>query len=524
MTRYFNTGGPCRPELHYMLPPEQRLPGVRRLIDQQLYFVVHAPRQSGKTTALMSLAESLQAEGRHAALFTTCEAAQAAGRDVERGIATVIETLLQDAATDLPPDLRPPAPDDQLEPTTRLRDLLSRWAQSSRLPLVLFFDEIDALLDDVLIAVLRQLRSGYPKRPALFPSSIGLIGLRDVRDYKIRSGVRPEQETLGTSSPFNVKVESVTLRDFTLEEVAELYGQHTRETGQVFAPEAVAFAYELTRGQPWLVNALARQLVEVLVPDPTTVITPAHVDAAKEILILRRDTHLDSLVDRLREPRIRKVIEPILAGEHLADDVLNDDVAFVEDLGLVTAGRQGLEIANPIYREVIPRALTGILELNLAILRPSHLDAEGRLRFDLLLEDFRAFWCEHAEAFLSRAPYSEAAAQLVFMAFLHKVVNGGGFVDREYAVGRGRIDLCVRWPWAGGVDRWAVELKVWRDGDRIDPIERGLDQLTTYLERLGLETGTLIVFDARTQAPPLPNRVTVTEREQRGRRIAVLVL
>ncbi len=52
MARFFNTSGPCRPELNYMLPPLRRVPTVRGLIEQQKYFVLHAPRQAGKTTAL----------------------------------------------------------------------------------------------------------------------------------------------------------------------------------------------------------------------------------------------------------------------------------------------------------------------------------------------------------------------------------------------------------------------------------------------------------------------------------------
>jgi hypothetical protein len=145
------------------------------------------------------------------------------------------------------------------------------------------------------------------------------------------------------------------------------------------------------------------------------------------------------------------------------------------------------------------------------------------LRFDLLLYDFRAFWCEDAEPYLAQAPYSEAAAQLVFMAFLQKVVNGGGFIAPEYAVGSGRIDLCVRWPYAGGVERWAVELKVWRDG-RPDPLPQGLKQLGSYLDRLGLDRGTLIVFDGKKAAEQLPGRCAMEEAEWEGKKVAVLRL
>jgi len=179
------------------------------------------------------------------------------------------------------------------------------------------------------------------------------------------------------------------------------------------------------------------------------------------------------------------------------------------------------------YREIVPRVLTSIMELSLVLPRPSYVDAEGRLDFDQLLDDFRSFWIANAEAFLRQAPYSEAAALLVFMAFLHKITNGKGFVDREYAAGRGRVDLCVRWPLpTGEVQRWALELKVWRDttpraAGIPDPIEQGLVQLTSYLERLGLDRGYLIVFDTRSDLAPLPQRVTRQEAEHEGRSIVL---
>ncbi|HBL30785.1 MAG TPA: polyketide biosynthesis operon protein CyrO [Acidobacteria bacterium] len=519
--RFFNTAGPCDPSRHYMLPPERRLAGVRDLIDRQYYFVLHAPRQTGKTTCFAALAHTLTAEGRYTALHATCEKGQPAGGDIDRGVRAVLRDLAR-AAKSLPAELRP-APLEELagiEGESLLDAYLAAWSERSPRPVVLFLDEIDALYDETLLSVLRQLRAGYPHRPQRFPQSIALIGLRDVRDYRIH--LRPETESLGTSSPFNIKVESLTLRNFVAAEVAELYDQHTSETGQAFTAEAKDLAWELTRGQPWLVNALALQVVETVLPDRAQTIEPRHVDRAKEILIERRDTHLDSLVDRLREPRVRRVIEPILAGEMLSPDVLDDDIQFVEDLGLV-ARSAGLEIANPIYREIIPRALTNVVQRSLPLPQVAFVAPDGKLRRDVLLDEFRTFWCQHAEFFLERQPYTEAAAQLVFMAYLQRVVNGGGFIDREYAVGSGRIDLCVRWPFPGGVERWALELKVWRKG-RPDPLPEGLEQLSTYLDRLGLAEGTLILFDGRPESPPLPERCSRGELEHQGRRIGVVRL
>lgn len=517
--RFFNTAGPCDPKKHYMLPPERRLPGVRDLIDREFYFVIHAPRQSGKTTCFEELARGLTAEGRYTALHATCEKGQTAKSDVGRGVQAVLRDIEMEAA-ELSVELRPEPLDrlDSIEPENRLGAYLAAWCRRSSRPVVLFLDEIDALMDETLLSVLRQLRAGYSDRPERFPQSLALIGLRDVRDYHTR--VRPEADSLGTSSPFNIKVESLTLRNFTAEEVAELYEQHTAETGQVFTPEAKALAWELTRGQPWLVNALARQMVETVVPDPSKPVEAHHAERAREILIERRDTHLDSLIERLRETRVRNVIEPILAGELLEPDLLADDIRFVKDLGLIASGPAGLEIANPIYREVIPRALAWVTQETLPIPRAPFIAPDGSLRFEKILDDFRAFWCRHAEFYLTRQPYSEAAAQLVFMAWLQRIVNGGGFIEREYAVGSGRIDLCVRWPHPGGVDLWALELKVWRDG-RPDPLPEGLEQLSWYLERLGLDRGTLILFDGRSQAPPVPERCSKEDIEHGGRRITV---
>jgi hypothetical protein len=534
MTRRFNTAGICRPADHYMVPAEARLTELRPLVAGKAYFVLHAPRQSGKTTTARLLAEALTAEGGYAAVLASCKPGSVAGADVERGVRAVLHSLDGECRVQLAAELRPPPPEEvaDVAAEARLREHLGRWSERCPRPVVLFFDEIDALVDDTLLSVLDQLHAGYPSRPEHFPHALGLIGLRDVRDYKMirRDGL----QRVGSSSPFNVKSDSLTLRDFTAEEVAGLYEQHTADTGQVFSAAAKARAFALTRGQPWLTNALARQLVEKVVPDGKTAIEEPDVEVAKEILIRRRDTHLDSLIDRLREDRVRKVIEPILTGRRPEDDVFDDDIQFVKDLGLVSPGAGMLEIANPIYREIIPRALTSATEAFLPVRRGAYVGADGRLLWDEILDGFTAFWKSNAEWMLHRQPYSEAASQLVFSAWLHRVVNGGAEVearpagvpaiDREYAVGSGRVDLMVRWPLPeGGVQRFAVELKVRRDGDG-DPLEDGLEQLGEYLDRLGLDAGTLVLFDQREKAPPIAERCSRSEQQTDGRRITVLRL
>ncbi|HSN99978.1 MAG TPA: AAA family ATPase [Candidatus Nanopelagicales bacterium] len=513
MPRWFNTGGPCDPAKHYVLPALRRLPDVQPLIDRQSYFIVHAPRQTGKTTTVRALADELTREGRYAAL-TVSVALAAPVDDIGTGELAILQAFQTAAQEKLPEELRPP-PWPEAAPAARLMVALNRWATVCPRPLVLFIDEIDSLHDQMLLSVLRQLHTGYSTRPAHFPSTIVLIGLRHLRDYLITSQGR---DHLGTPSPFNVTVESLTLRNFTEEEVAELYQQHTDETGQRFEPEAVHRVFELTGGQPWLVNALARQLVEVLVTDRARAITADDVDRAREILIIRRDTHLDHLAERLREPRVRAVIEPILSGSVLGD-VPEDDRQYVIDLGLLRRRHGGgLEITNPIYREVIFRALSSGAQDSLPAIRPTWLRPDGRLDADALLAAFVAFWRRHGEALFATAPYHEIAPHLVLMAFLHRVVNGGGTLEREVAIGSGRMDLCLRY----GPDTLAMELKVWRDHEA-DPLREGLEQLDEYLAGLGLSSGWLVIFDRRGGQPPVQARTTTAQATSpAGRAITVI--
>lgn len=472
-----------------MLPALRRLPTVQGLIEQGRYFVLHAPRQVGKTTALGALAKELNEAGRHVAVLLSMETGAPFADDLLRAEGAILDDWRMDmrsqlgAATPLPP-----WPD--ASPGSRLSAALGALSAALPRPLVVFLDEIDALSGQTLLSVLRQLRSGYRRRPQHFPAALVLCGVRDVRDYKFAG---EGNERSHSASPFNIKDESLTLRAFTEAEVAELYAQHTKDTGQPFTTEATGRAFALSQGQPWLVNALARQAVEVLVPDRRTAVTAQAVDEAKELLIRRRDTHIDSLAERLREPRVRRIIEPILVGESLPMDVMNDDLLYARDLGLVTDQPQ-VRIANPIYQELIPRSLSYVMQSTMVAEAAWYLQPGGGLDMVLLLAAFQEFFAEHSEAWLGRFDYKEAGPHLMLMAFLQRVVNGGGSIAREFAVGSGRADLVVSF---GGA-RSVIELKV-RRGEGSE--REGIAQLSRYLDRLGEPEGYLVLFDRRAGVP-----------------------
>ena len=223
-------------------------------------------------------------------------------------------------------------------------------------------DEVDALVGDTLISVLRQLRSEYD-RPHHFPQSAVLCGVRDVRDYQIYSS--REGTHVRGGSAFNIKARSLRLGDFSEAELRELLAQHTAELGQAFEDGTTERIWALTCGQPWLVNAPAYEACfdRQAGRDRTQPIRVDAIDQARETLILRRVTHLDQLADKLREERVRRVILPMLAGSAVWD-YSTRDLEYVRDLGLVASGGT-VRIANPIYAEVIPRELTAVLQSGL---------------------------------------------------------------------------------------------------------------------------------------------------------------
>lgn len=241
MSRRFNVAGPCKPELHYMLPAA-RVPQARRLVADFNYFVIHAPRQTGKTTSMIALAQELIASGEYVAVLLSVEVGAAFNDDPGAAELAILSEWQRAAEVRLPPDLQPPVW-PPAEPGARIARALQAWAQAAPLPLVIFIDEIDALQNVTLISVLRQLRAGYNDRPTGFPAALALIGMRDVRDYKVASG---GSDRLNTASPFNIKTDSITLGSFNRDDVAALYQQHTDDTGQLFTPPAIDRAFYLT--------------------------------------------------------------------------------------------------------------------------------------------------------------------------------------------------------------------------------------------------------------------------------------
>jgi type II secretory pathway predicted ATPase ExeA len=514
LARYFNTEGPVRQDRHYQIPPLSRidLRHVERLIEAEKYFLLHAPRQTGKTSSLRELVDLLNWRGRHRALYVDAEAAKACKQDVACANLAVAQRIAVAVRIHLG--------DDRYERrlagmerggATLVYRLLMELSEADPKPMVVVLDEIDSLVGDSLLSILHQLRDGYAERPRRFPQSVILCGLRDVKDYQIET----------TGSPFNIRAESMRLGDFTRQQVEELYSQHTAETGQVFEPDAVDLVWDLTRGQPWLVNALAHEVTWYMpeAADPSVPITRELIERAKESIILKRATHIDQLMFRLREDRVRRVILPLLLGNDVRIGLQDDDASYCRDLGLIREGPDGVEIANPIYREVVPRCLTTGVQADLQGLhKPSwYIRPDQTLDIAALMRAFQQFFRENSESWSEQHDYKEAGPQLLLQAFLQRIVNGGGRIEREYGLGRRRTDLLVIWPHLGGTQRVVFELKSTQGPATPAALNQALDQTADYMDKCGTSEGHLVWFDRGQR--PWDDKIGHALHQHRGRDI-----
>ena len=510
--KFFNTAGPGIPEDHYMVDPLRRInyDEVRLLIEQKRYFILHAPRQTGKTTSLLAMVKKLNEEGIYRCFYMNVESAQVARNDVEKGMRAILSELGQKLMI----TLNDPEPYEWVSPILKndgalkaLSSMLTRVCAKLDKPLVLFIDEIDALVGDTLVSVLRQLRDAYASRPRFAPISVILCGVRDIHDYRIH---RSDGEIITGGSCFNIKAESLRLGDFSMSDIRELYLQHTEATGQFFEEDVYSKIWELTHGQPWLVNALANQATSK-VPEGRNrrnSITPDMIDEAANQLIISRVTHLSQLTDKLKELRVRRVLEAFFAGENWAEKPLSDDIQYVIDLGLLRVEDKNYIISNGIYREVLPRELSWVMEVGMSS-KPSHIwymNEDGKLDMSKLLREFQQFFRENSESWLERFDYKEAGFQLLLQAFLQRIVNGGGYVDREYALGRGRVDLLVRWRYPKCATRGeqieqriVLELKTIRERTPVPGriLPEGLEQTALYAGQCNASEAHLIICDER---------------------------
>jgi hypothetical protein len=176
--------------------------------------------------------------------------------------------------------------------------------------------------------------------------------------------------------------------------------------------------------------------------------------------------------------------------------------------------------ANPIYAEVIARTLSFNCQDEILLMKPDfeipRYLKNGRIDMDFLMRDFQQFWRDNSEILTKRFTYVEAAPHLTMMAFLQRVVNGGGQIHRDMAAGTGRLDLCLVYE----NEKYPIELKIRYD---TKTLEKGLEQTARYMESYGCNKGWLAIFDRR-KTVSWDDKLTMEDIVVDGKEITVVGL
>jgi hypothetical protein len=207
---------------------------------------------------------------------------------------------------------------------------------------------------------------------------------------------------------------------------------------------------------------------------------------------------------------VYRVISQLLASEEDKFDTSKyreSDLQYLADLGLITI-RPTIKISNRIYQEIIPRELTFSTQYSIANQEQSWYLTSGDtpnssyLNMPKLLKAFQQYFRENSESWIDQFEYREAGPQLLIQAFLQRIINGGGRINREYGLGRGRTDLAIEWPinseegLYGEIQRIIIELKIHHKKQKLESIiEQGIEQSVAYADKLNAQETHLIIFN-----------------------------
>jgi type II secretory pathway predicted ATPase ExeA len=466
----FNTSGPNIPAEHYTLERQALIAKGVDLVQQKRYLTIWAPRQTGKSTYFRLLTRALISEG-----ITPMHI------NVENFKAESLPTLMA--------YIRASAEEQwgmQLEAET-FGGLFNEIQACQGKKLVLIIDEIEGLNPDLLSQFLHTIRNLYHSREHHCLQSVILVGVSNI------VGVAGDN-----ASPFNI-ADNLPVPYFTAPEVKELLEQHTAQTGQVFEKKVVKKIFEITAGQPGLVNGFANQLVSRW-PNRPKLGYKQYLEVEHWYLNEAIDKNFANILNKANE--FRSFLESLLFRE--ADIPFQIDRPAIKNLhinGVIRPNKSGfVEFWVPFYKKRLHDAYYPYTngergEISSAFQVQQYFSPEGQLNLDKLIQDYKAYTKRRGFAIYREkdtegkfVSMKEAGLFYSFETWLAAfLVQAGGQAYPEAQVGLGRSDLIVN---IRG-EEMLFECKRYY-GER--QFVEGQGQLAYYARSLGQKKAVYVVF------------------------------
>lgn len=519
MRRKFNDTGLCVPERHYMVDTSHKIEQIMRLVEDGEYFTINRPRQFGKTTILSRLAGALNQRGDYLALSLSFEGIDSVTYQDQRAFINVFLRLLREEFEylALPEQIR--LIDRQLPHVDNMQSLsecITSLIKSltPRKACVLLIDEVDKSANNQLfLDFLGMLRKKYLRRnegkDTTFQSVI-LAGVHDIKTLKLK--IRPDAEQR-LNSPWNIAIDFTVDLSFQPDDIATMLRDYQQDKQiEMDVPAIAEKLYYYTSGYPYLVSKLCKFIDEAILPEREHVNwSVADVDAAFR-LIARESystTLFDSLAKNLENDQelYELVFQIVMNGKRVAFTTLNPVMHRAHLYGILSDLDGNCVVHNRIYEQKIYTYMLSkaLLADMISDFPSSEFFTETGLNVSLILQKFQTFMKEQYSH--KDKKFLEREGRLLFLAFLKPIINGKGFEFKEPTVAEERrMDLVITY----GNQRYVIELKRW-DGDKLH--QKGLQQLSDYLDIYSLKEGYLLIYDFNKGKEYKQEQITVQDKQ-----------
>ncbi|MEJ6951049.1 AAA-like domain-containing protein [Natronospora cellulosivora (SeqCode)] len=511
----FNTTGVCIPKKHYMVDISNKLDQLESLVERGKYFTINRPRQYGKTTTMYLLSKRLEKKNYLVIKLSfegfDKEIYKNQSLFIEEFILAIMEKLELQKKYELIDILKA-----GLGKTNNMRSLsrlLTAFAQSTNYKIILMIDEVDKSSNNQLfldfIAMLRNKFLLREQNEDKTFHSVILAGIYDVKNLKLK--LRDDEEKK-YNSPWNIAVDFDIEMDFNPKEIATMLKSYQKEnTFKINVPKIADKLYYYTSGYPYLVSKLCQIIDEKIINKDKKLWTEKDIEKAVKIILNISSVNFDSLIKNLENNQdlYELVYDLIVEGLSKAYNIDNPVIEKGVLYGIFDNDNGFLKIHNRIYEQRIYNYMISKIETNIDMnfynYTDNFLTDEGYLDFEKVLEKFQLFIKEEYSD--KDIEFLERNGRLVFLAFIKPIINGKGFDFKEVQTSQEkRLDVVITY-----LDKkHIVELKVWR-GEKYH--QKGLEQLSDYLERQNVDKGYLLCFDFNQNKEYKQERIKLKDKE-----------
>jgi hypothetical protein len=468
--RYFNTSGPNIIEQHYTLQRLDLIEAGKKMVYENRYFTIWAPRQTGKSTYFQLLATALEQDGYKVAYI-----------NFENYKAGDLSSFLYEFHAQLKVFWGVNFEDSDLQNT------FSRITEIKDQKLVLIIDEVEGINPEYFGDFLHSIRSAYHSRTKHGLKSVILVGVSNI------VGVVEDN-----ASPFNI-ADNLNVPYFTDQETLDLLAQHETETGQLFDPSVKAKISEITANQPGLVNGFAWKLVDNH-PNKPVIDYSDYLIVERWYLTQSLDKNVSNIINKAKKHR--EFIERLLFTDvKIPFQIYRDHIKELYVNGVITYDKDNfITFHVPLYRKCLHAAFYPYLngesdriQGNIEV--KAYFNDDNILNLDKVIQEYKAYTQRRGFQFFREQDENgnyisipEAALVYSFETFINAflgVVGGHSYLEAHVALGRTDILINVR-----GHEQ-VVEAKVYKN---ITQFNDGKAQLAYYLNHLGLKKGYYLVF------------------------------